>query len=145
MSPAPRVSTSRDKTLESRVSRLEVSVEGLHRENSSLAATLSAHGEALAALRASIDTLDEKLSGIAVLMERQVSQREGLDRAFNSIGKLEARLSGFESRMASMEAQGSVVQAAGSGVMAIGTRIIATGIVAAVATIIALWASRGAA
>lgn len=133
---------SRDLTLEARVSRLETSVEGLHRENSALAATLGAHGETLTGMRGVLDAVERRLEQLAVLMERQVSQREAIERAFSQLGKHEGRLSTVEHRLASMEVKGGVVEAAGSGIVAIVVRVIATGIVAAVATVIALVASR---
>jgi hypothetical protein len=135
----------RDDSLEGRVSRLETSVEGLHRENGNIAATLVGHGEALSGLRQVIDSVDGRLEQLAVLMERQVTQREALERAFSMLGKQDGRLSNVEHRLAGLESQGAVVQAAGSGIVAIVVRVIATGIVAAVATVIALYASRGVA
>lgn len=142
MSPTRR-QPARDITLEGRVARLETSVETLHKENGSIAATLAGHGEALSAVRQSIDAVDEKLAQIAVLMERQVTQREAIERAFSQIGKHDGRISTIEHRVAGLEAQGSVVQAAGSGIVSIVVRVLATGVVAAIATLIALVTSRG--
>jgi hypothetical protein len=76
-------------------------------------------------------------------MERQVTQREAIERAFTMIGKHDGRISTVEHRVAGLEAQGSVVSAAGSSALAIVVRVIATGIVASIATLVALYASRG--
>lgn len=118
MSPTGR-QPARDITLEGRVARLETSVESLHKEKGSIAATLAGHGEALSAVRQSIA------------------------RAFSQIGKHDGRISTIEHRVAGLEAQGSVVQAAGSGIVSIVVRVVATGVVALIATIIALVTSRG--
>lgn len=143
MSPAHR-QPSRDLTLEGRVSRLETSVEALHKENSCIAATLSVHGEALSGVRKVLDAVDGRLEQLAVLMERQVSQREALDRAFGDIGKHDGRLVAVEQRIAGLEAHKSVVAAAGSGVWQIIIRAASYGVVAAVTALIAI-AATGAA
>jgi hypothetical protein len=130
-------------TLEGRVARLENSVETLHKENSSIASTLSVHGEALSGVRKVLDAVEGRLEQLAVLMERQVTQREAIERAFTMIGKHDGRISAVEHRVAGLEAQGSVVSAAGSSAVAIVVRVIATGIVASIATLVALYASRG--
>lgn len=144
MSPTRR-SPARDLTLEGRVVRLESSVETLHKDNSSIAATLAVHGEALSGVRKVLDAVEGRLEQLAVLMERQVTQREAIERAFTMIGKHDGRLSTVEHRVAGLEAQGSVVSAAGSSALAIVVRVIATGIVAGIASMIVLsqYASRG--
>lgn len=143
VSPSKRLPV-RDDSLEGRVSRLETSVEGLHRENGNIAATLVGHGEALSGLRQVIDSVDGRLEQLAVLMERQVTQREALDRAFESIGKHDGRLVAVEQRIAGLEAHKSFVSAAGSGVWQIIIRAASYGVVAAVTALIAI-AATGAA
>lgn len=138
-----RRSPARDVTLEGRVARLENSVETLHKENSSIASTLSVHGEALSGVRKVLDAVEGRLEQLAVLMERQVTQREAIERAFTMIGKHDSRISNVEHRVSGLEAHGSVVSAAGTSALAIVVRVIATGIVASIATLVALYASRG--
>lgn len=142
MSP-PRQAIARDVPLEGRVARLEDSVAVLHKENSSIASTLSVHGEALSGVRKVLDAVEGRLEQLAVLMERQVTQREAIERAFSMLGKQDGRLCAVEHRISGLEAQGSVVSAAGSSALAIVVRVIATGIVAAIASLVALYVSQG--
>lgn len=138
-----RQAIARDVPLEGRVARLEESVAVLHKENSSIASTLSVHGEALSGVRKVLDAVEGRLEQLAVLMERQVTQREAIERAFSMLGKQDGRLCAVEHRITGLEAQGSVVSAAGSSALAIVVRVIATGIVAAIASLVALYVSQG--
>jgi chromosome segregation ATPase len=133
----------RDNSLEGRVSRLENSVESLHKDNSSIASTLAGHGQSLLALNESMAGVQQRLEQLVLVTERQSTQRDGLERAFATLGRHEARVAQAELRLTKVEAQGSVVSAAGSTALGIVVRVIATGIVASIATLIAVYASRG--
>lgn len=143
MSPTRR-QPARDVTLEGRVARLESSVETLHKENGSIAATLASHGEAIELVRETVSAVDAKLERLVVMGERQQSQREALDRAFEAIGKQEGRLVADEQRIAGLEAHKMVVAAAGSGVWQIIIRAASYGVVATVTALIAIAATGGA-
>lgn len=143
MSP-PRSRARTPTDLEARVDRLEDSVDSLHAENRSIAATLGRHGEAIELVRKTVSAADDKLERLVVMGERQQAQREALDRAFEAIGKHEGRLVADEQRIAGLEAHKMVVAAAGSGVWQIIIRAASYGVVAAVTALIAIAATGGA-
>jgi chromosome segregation ATPase len=127
MSPSRR----EPATLEGRVQRLEASVDRLHDDYQSI--------------RESLRSMSEQLADLVRLSERQATQRDGLERAFDALARLESQVAVIENRVATLDVKSQLVGHAGSSIVGIAVRVIATGIVAAVATIIALWASRGAA
>jgi len=127
MSPSRR----EPATLEGRVQRLEVSVDRLHAD----------YREIKESLRSMSHQLDE----LVRLSERQSSQRDGLERAFDAIARCESQIAVIENRVATLDVRSQLVGQAGSSIVGIAVRVIATGIVAAAATLIALLVSRGGA
>jgi chromosome segregation ATPase len=127
MSPSRR----EPATLEGRVQRLEASVDRLHDDYQSI--------------RESLRSMSEQLADLVRLSERQSTQRDGLERAFDALARCESQIAVLENRVATLDVKSQLVGQAGSSIVGIAVRVIATGIVAAAATIIALWASKGAA
>lgn len=142
VSPSRRSPTS---AIEVRVERLEGSVRELHEDYREMHTAIAKHGESLSGLGELMGSVNAQLAELVRIGERQLAQREAIDRAFGQIGKQDGRVSNLERRVGGLEARGEVVHAAGSGLVAIIVRVVATGIVAAVATFIALYASRGVA
>lgn len=121
--------------------RLEGSVRELHEDYRELHTAIAKHGESLSGLGELMGSVNAQLAELVRIGERQLAQREAIDRAFAQIGKIEERCGSVERQVLALAADGNVAKTVGASALQVGVRVIATGIVAAIATLIAIAAT----
>lgn len=157
-------------SVDDRLAKLEQAYETVARDHAALRAEhsrvseqLAQQGHRLGSIEGTLQSMAGQLADLVRLSERQITQREGLERAFRAIGAqsekvdqlrqqmtaltvhgLPERTSVLEGQLKELQGLGNTARSFGSGALQIAVRWISAAGIGAVATLVAVYLKNGA-
>lgn len=157
-------------SVDDRLSKLEQAYATVARDHAALRSEharvseqLALQGQRLVSIEGTLQAMAGQLAELVKLSERQIHQREGLERAFRAIGAqtekvdqlrqqmtaltvhgLPERTSVIEGQLKELQGLGNTARAVGSSALQIAVRWISTAGVGAVAALLAVYLTKGA-